>query len=96
MFDQKISFEGEYASIPQKMQDSILAYVFDHVPVGSFLEAVICNDLRGAVGRADAENLPLLKLYVQWFFNVCPQLCVGAENYKVHLKNKKETVLKVV
>jgi hypothetical protein len=52
--------------------------VIDHVRPGQFLMAVICNDLRGAVNYADDENLPLIKLYVQWFYNRAPSQCSGS------------------
>lgn len=78
-------FLGQYAAIPAHMQESIMNYVLRKIPVGNFLKAVICNNLREAVGYADEENLPLLKIYVQWFYNVCPANLVGKENYLDHI-----------
>lgn len=52
-------------------------YVEDGVPVGDFLRAVIENDLRGAVSRADDTNLPLISEYVRWLYNSAPALCWG-------------------
>ncbi|NDD53461.1 hypothetical protein EBZ39_06235 [bacterium] len=72
------NFDGEYAQIPARMQESLRRYVLAGEKPGDFLTAVICNDLCNAVGRADAVNLPLLKLYVQWFYNVAPGLCWGS------------------
>jgi len=95
MFEREIAFTGEYAAIPKNMQESMLGYVFENKPVGSFLEAVICNDLKGAFGRADSTNLPLLHLYVLWFYNVCPAHLVGLDNYVCHTKNKSESVTKI-
>jgi hypothetical protein len=71
-------FTGDYADIPERMQDAIRRYVIDRVQPGRFLTAVICNDLRNAVGSADDENLPLLKLYLQWFYNRAPAPCHGS------------------
>jgi hypothetical protein len=73
------SFDGEYAQIPEHMQAALRRYVLEGVKPGDFLTAVICNDLRNAVGRADETNLPLLKLYVQWFYNVAPGSCWGSD-----------------
>lgn len=70
-------FEGQYSVIPPRMREAIVAYIRDGVMPGNFLTAVICNDLRNAVGHADEENLPLLKLYTQWFYNLAPSSCVG-------------------
>lgn len=71
-------FEGQYAEIPEHMQAALRAYVLEGRWPCGFLTAVICNDLRNAVGRADETNLPLLKLYVQWFYNVAPIVCWGS------------------
>lgn len=73
-------FDGHYREIPQRMRDAMVRYVVDHVQPGSFLTAVICNDLSGAVLQADSENLPLLKTYVQWFYNVPPAACKGSRD----------------
>ena len=73
-----VDFKGDYAQIPEYMQAALRRYVLQGIKPGDFLTAVICNDLRNAVGRADAVNLPLLKLYVQWFYNVAPGACWGS------------------
>lgn len=70
-------FTGEYADIPVHMQEAIKRYVIERLRPGHFLSAVITNDLRGAVDHADAENLPLVKRYVQWFYNRAPAICHG-------------------
>lgn len=71
-------FNGEYAQIPQHMQLALRRYVLEGIKPGDFLTAVICNDLRNAVFRADDENYPLLKLYLQWFYNISPESCWGS------------------
>lgn len=70
-------FEGQYAAIPAHMQESLSRWVEEGKVPGDFLQAVIRNDLRDAFGRADAGNLPLLQIYVQWFYNVAPMGCYG-------------------
>lgn len=72
------SFEGGYEQIPARMQDALRRYVLEGIRPGDFLTAVICNDLRGAIGRADEENSPLLRLYVLWLYNVAPAACWGS------------------
>lgn len=54
-----------YPQIPQRMRDALARYIFDRIPTGNFLRAVLENDLRRAVGYADAENLALLPTYAQ-------------------------------
>lgn len=85
-----INFEGEYAQIPDHMQESIMNYILHRHELGSFLTGVITNNLRMAVCNADAENLPLIKLYVLWFYNVCPSNLVGEENYLKHIRGSKK------
>lgn len=74
----ELYFTGEYADIPVHMQEAMKRYVLEGVEPGDFLTAVITNNLRNAVNRADAVNLPLLKTYVRWFYNVAPGNCHGS------------------
>lgn len=73
-----VSFDGEYAKIPEHMQQALRRYVLEGIAPGDFLTAVICNDLRNAVNRADAHNYPLLRTYVLWLHNVPPGSCWGS------------------
>jgi len=85
---EMIEFTGKYESIPLHMQEAIRHYIFDKASLGNFLTAVICNDLKGAFAYADKENLPLIHLYVEWFYWECPSKLVGKENYSLHLKGE--------
>ena len=82
--DNYVHFDGEYAAIPELTQAAILRYVLQNIKPGSFLTAVLCNDLYNATGRADATNLVALPLIVRWFANKYPHL-YGADNMKRHL-----------
>jgi hypothetical protein len=46
----------EYPHIRPEMRKALEAYRLEHQPVGGFLQAVIANDLMGAIGRADTVN----------------------------------------
>lgn len=37
---------------------------------GGFVQAVVNNDLQGAIGRADRTNIRALKLYCQMMYNL--------------------------
>lgn len=76
-FEHAREFDGPYAQIPPHMQEAIRRYVVQGFLPGHFLQGVISNDLRMAVNHADESNLPLIKLYVQWFYNVAPSGCSG-------------------
>jgi len=77
-FEFDVEFRGDYATIPPHMQEAIRRYVVQGIKPGDFLTGVITNDLRRAVGCADEQNIGLLKLYVQWFYNEAPGSCWGS------------------
>ena len=62
---------NEYG-IPEYMQGAIISYYENGIPPGNFLGAVIDNDLKEAIGRADDVNVNCLKAYVMWFHNQAP------------------------
>ena len=68
---------GEY-SISAEMVDCIRDYVELGRPPGSFLTAVICNDLTQACRRADEVNLRNLPAFVAYFYNDVPGPCWGS------------------
>ena len=59
-------------------KESIDRYVNDHIPTGSFLEAVLCNNLKEAIGRADSENLRDIVEIVQYCYWEIPSVCWGS------------------
>jgi hypothetical protein len=73
-----LNFDNGYEAIPSHMQEAILSYVKNGRLTGDFLQAIVSNDLFKAVGHADMKNLPLIPLYVQWFFNRAPMGCIGS------------------
>ena len=73
----KYSFMNQY-SIPERMRGSITRYIEDRVIPGGFLQAVICNNLSEAVGRADDENIRNLPAYCNFFYNYAPSQCWGS------------------
>jgi len=82
------TFEGKYEAIPEGIKVGILRYVEYRIPPGSFLTAVLNNDLQNAIFRADAESLKTLPLVVQWFHDHKPDL-YGADNFKRHTDTVK-------
>lgn len=71
-------FKGEYECIPMYMREALERYLIDKKPPGDFLIAIITNDLRGAVNRADSTNAPLIPTYVRWLFNRAPGISHGS------------------
>lgn len=64
--------------LPEHMRGAVERYLSDGIPPGGFLEAVICNDLAGAVGRADPTNRRRLTDIVCFFMWHTPLRCWGS------------------
>lgn len=65
------------SNIPEYMHIGVKLYVLDGTPPGSFLSAVLRNDLRQAVLRADTNNIHHLPDYIHLFYNHLPADCWG-------------------
>lgn len=63
---------------PAHLRESLDAYAEHGVPVGSFLEAVLANDLMDACGRADATNAMLIQPIASYVYNHMPSTCHGS------------------
>ncbi len=75
--------------IPEHMRDGMKLYIERGVQPGSFMEAVLCNDLREALGRADHINRHALFNIVSWLFSYAPSDCWGSpEKYTQWIKQK--------
>jgi len=68
----------DYDQIPEHMMASLKRYVDQKVEPGGFLSAVLCNDLKGAVGQADFINIEIIPVYVSWLYNEAPAICWGS------------------
>jgi hypothetical protein len=66
--------------IPRYMHRAIIDFYENGWQPGGFLTAVINNDLKESVGRADDTNINCLKNYVMWFYNHAPGGSWGFEN----------------
>lgn len=66
-----------YEMLPEHMRHGMQLY-YDHgIEPGSFLRAVLENDLCGAAGRADHVNQRCLFQYAQFLFNEVSRICWG-------------------
>lgn len=75
--DKYSAFPREYANIPGYTQQQLEHYVRNGTSTGGFVQAVFENDLQGAFGAADLENLRALEYIVKWVYNVSPTECWG-------------------
>lgn len=60
--------------IPDKTLQSLRAYIAGQhpYPFGSFVTAVLANDLVGAIGQADEENRMIILDYAMFLYNEMP------------------------
>ncbi len=68
----------DYRRIKSITMDSLDRYVNQRIPTGGFLEAVLSNNLREALGRADDENAAALRDIVAYIYNELPGACWGS------------------
>lgn len=73
-----MKYNIDYSSLPDYMQSGVQDYIEHGYEPGGFLTAVICNDLKGAVGKADLTNQRELVNWVQFFYNKAPMGCWGS------------------
>ena len=57
---------------PERMRGPLVRYLVAGIRPGQFLQAVISDKLFDAVGRADDENLELLRRYCQFLYAHAP------------------------
>ena len=67
-----------YLQLPLATQEGLAGYIEERHHCGHFLTAVLSNDLREAVNRADRDNLVALGTIVQWLFWNAPSACWGS------------------
>lgn len=71
----------DYSGLPEHMRDGMRLYIERGVPPGSFLTAVLSNDLMGALGKADDTNLHALPAYGRFLYNEAPSPCFGSPEH---------------
>jgi len=82
-----------YELIPHHMMQSIKRYVENRIECGGFLNAVLCNDLKGACGMADGYNIKIIPTYACYLVNHVPASCWGSnEAVSIWISNKRDGV----
>lgn len=64
--------------LPEHIREGARLYIEHGIKPGGFLSAVICNDLRGALGKADDINRTAIFEIVQFFYMDAPAICWGS------------------
>lgn len=69
---------ADWSLIPHHMHDCIRNYVMDGIEPGSFLAALLRNDLMEAFGRADESNARAMRGWATFLYNYVPMECRGS------------------
>lgn len=78
-------------TIPEYMLEALKRYIEYGQKPGGFLTAVISNDLRNAVARADDHNIVNLRAYIGYLHNEAPANCWGSyDNMQQWLNHKQK------
>lgn len=64
--------------LPEHMWGGMKRYLENGIMPGSFLTAVLLNDLKGALGQADHINRNRLHDIVTFLYNYAPGTCWGS------------------
>lgn len=66
-----------YETCPPSVREGLKNYIEHRIPTGGFLNAVLCNNLSEAFGRADHINRECLFQIASWIYNEAPAACWG-------------------
>ena len=63
---------ADWSLIPDHCREGLRNYFLLGAPIGDFLNAVLCNKLVEAFGRADDINIDRLRDYANFLYNYAP------------------------
>ncbi len=64
-------------TVPEHLREGLARYVIHGIIPGSFLQAVIGNDLHGAIRLGDDDSLAGIKSILSFLWNSTPAQCFG-------------------
>lgn len=68
----------DYSSLPEGLEGCMRRYIEDRLQPGSFLSAVLENNLRESFATADNVNRYAMFDIVSWVYNNAPASCWGS------------------
>lgn len=77
-----------YELLPGHIREGVKRYIEKGIEPGSFLTAIICNDLKESFGRADETNRARMFDIVGFFYNEAPSRCWGSQETMNRWMNK--------
>ena len=80
MIDRRedVAEKCEAYGIPDHMWGGVERYLFDRIPPGSFLMAVLENNLFEAFARADQKNVRTMRAWIHLIYNEFPISSFGS------------------
>lgn len=75
---QYINHPESFKGIPDYMIGGLRRYIENGIPPGSFLTAVLSNDLMGAFAKADSTNTVAMVAYARFLYAYAPHDCHGS------------------
>jgi hypothetical protein len=71
-------YDVDYSALPEHMREGAEDYIEHGHKPGSFLRAVLENNLIEAFGHADDTNLAAMHAWAEWLYNETPSACWGS------------------
>lgn len=71
-------YKEKLSILPDHMHDAIVAWIEQARPTGSFLRALLSNNLMDAFGQADEANTAAMRQWVIYLYNYAPAGCFGS------------------
>lgn len=78
-----------YNKLPAHMQEAARLYVERGIQPGSFLRAVLENNLTESFGQADDENRLFMFEWARWLYNDAPGGCWGSKDVVAEWINRR-------
>ena len=78
----------DYSRLPEHIQGGVRRYIEDGIPPGSFLQAVMSNNLKESFMYADDTNIERMFDIVDFFYNEAPIECWGSKEKMSHWVEK--------
>ncbi len=72
------AMDNDESYVPRHMRGGVQRYIEHGISMGGFGTALVSNNLKEAIGRADLENKKHITSTVAWFYSYAPSKCWGS------------------
>ena len=78
--EERYDTQAQNEPIPDHILPGLARYVTRGIVPGSFMRAMLCNDLAGAVNSADSDNIRKIPAIYGFFYQYIPSAAWGRED----------------